>query len=137
MREVLGMTGRRRQEEVGPRRVDCAREGCANDDGLRDPWYVHASQVRTIKGYAGDCASCAARGRTCVGYLTPMQALIEDEPPIPDEATTTAEGDPGLDSRNPLIAGSDSHATTSPSESPGYLPSKPEPTAAEIAARLT
>jgi hypothetical protein len=72
-----------------------------------------------------------------VGYVTPKQALIEDEPPIPDEAATTAEGDPGLDSQKPLIAVSDSHATTSSVDSQGYPPSKPEPTAAEIAARLT
>ena len=126
------MTGRRRQEQVGPRRVDCAREGCISDEGVRDAWYVHASQLRAApKSYAGDCASCGARGRTCVGYLTPKQALIEDEPPIPDE------GDPGLVSQERLESVSDSHATTSPSDSQGYPPSKPEPTAAEIAARLT
>lgn len=131
MREVLGMTGRRRQEQVGPRRPDCARDGCASDEGIRDPWYMHASQVRdTAKSYAGDCAVCSVRGRICVGYLTPKQALIEDEPPIPDE------GDPGLVSQERVEEVSDSHATTSPPNIERDPPTI-QPTAAEIAARLT
>ena len=75
---------RGRREQVGPRRQDCARDGCANDAGVADPWYVHASQVRDAAEYPGDCAMCAMRGGRCDAYLTPKAALIADEPEIPD-----------------------------------------------------
>ena len=76
---------RGRREQVGPRRPDCAREGCANDAGVADPWYVHASQAGdAARTYEGDCAACAGRGRRCDAYLTPKAALIADEPEIPD-----------------------------------------------------
>jgi hypothetical protein len=81
------------------------------ETGERDPWFVHASQVRaTVRAYEGDCAACAARGRRCEAYLTPKAALIADEPEIPDEVEPTPASIPETD----LVPHRDSHATTSP-----------------------
>lgn len=109
---------RHRREDMGPRRVDCAREGCGDDAGVADPWYLHASQVRTVvRFYEGDCGACAGRGRRCDGYITPKAALIADEPEIPDEAVVRPT--PASIATEPAVAGSDSHATTSP---PNFQP---------------